>query len=86
MKSIEVDDGYVNDPSYSYTVNGVTWSDLIRMQMYALPGDSGGPLVSPAVSTITYRTVYGILEGTDTIYTNFVKATSILSSMNGSLY
>jgi len=78
--------GTVNSTSFSYTQGGVTWVNLIRMNISAQTGDSGAPLVSPASSTAGSRSVLGILEGVGGGYANFVKVNNILNAMNGRLY
>lgn len=76
--------GTVDNTSFSFTMDGVSFSDHIRMKFPAAHGDSGGPLVAPLSGNT--KTIVGICSGSDGTYSNFSKVTKILSSMNGSLY
>lgn len=83
-KSSGIISGTVNNKSFSFTMNGHSFTDHIRMNMSVVTGDSGGPLVKTISGNV--KSIVGICSSGDGTYSNFSKVTNILNQMNGSLY
>lgn len=85
MSTGKVITGTVDNTSFSFTMSGVSFSNMVRMKMSIKLGDSGGPLVQ-AVSGSSSRKMVGILSGGDSTYSNFTKISVILDSFNATIY
>lgn len=76
--------GTVDNTSFSFIMDGVSFTNHIRMKMAAAQGDSGGPLVKQ--NTGYSRSVIGIFSGGDGTYSNFSKYSIIASAFNLTLF
>ena len=76
--------GRVDNTSFSFTMEGISFTDMIRMQIPADYGDSGGPLV--LTNGTKTRAILGTCSGTDHVYSNYSKFPNIMTSFNLTLY
>ena len=83
MKS-GIKSGTVDNTSFSFKMDGIQFTDHIRMKIGLIQGDSGGPLVKTNSGSSQY--VLGIYSGGDGTYDNFTKFSNIASSFNLTLY
>ena len=51
--------------NFSYTGNGFTWNNLLRLSGAVFPGDSGGGILGDIIDGGRTRTVIGVIHGTD---------------------
>ena len=78
--------GTVDSTSFSFTMDGISFGDFIRMKMVVQVGDSGGPLVAPNGTSTTEKIVIGFCSGGDSTYSNFTKFTNFRTAFNFTLF
>lgn len=78
--------GDVLDSSFTVTVGGVTFTDLVKTKFTAAPGDSGGIVYAPPSAT-NYADVLGIMKGIGSSYSFFTKMYNDLAALQtGPIY
>jgi hypothetical protein len=78
--------GDVSNSSFTVTVGGVTFIDLVKTKFTADAGDSGGIVYAPPSAT-NYADVLGIMKGKGPSYSFFTKMYNDLAALQtGPIY